>query len=109
VTVMRVWRGAVRPAEAEAYLRHQADTGITEYRSTPGNVGAVVLSRQRGELVEVSTVSFWESLDSVKAFAGEDYEQAKFYPGDEQYLVEKDLTADHFDVVSAQLDPRLAL
>ncbi len=93
--IMRTWRGAVRAADAERYLEHQAGTGIREYREAPGNLGAMVLTRARGDLVEVTTVSFWESMDSVRGFAGDDPEQAKFYPGDDDLLVEKDLHADH--------------
>ena len=101
---MRTWRGAVRAADAAQYLEHQAATGIAEYRSTPGNRGALVLRRDVGELCEVTTVSFWDSLDAVRAFAGDDPELAKFYPGDDDLLVEKDTRARHYDVVSADVD-----
>lgn len=46
-------------------------------------------------------------MDAVKAFAGEDPEQAKFYPGDEELLAEKDSHADHYEVVSSDLDPNI--
>jgi len=105
---MRTWRGAVRAGDAEAYLRHQADTGVREYRETTGNLGVLVLRRDRGELCEVTTVSFWESMDDVRRFAGDDPGQAKFYPGDDDLLAEKDLHADHFEVVSADLDASMA-
>jgi heme-degrading monooxygenase HmoA len=105
--IMRTWRGAVRPADLDRYLAHQSETGIREYRETPGNVGALVLTRARGDLVEVTTVSLWESMDAVRAFAGEEPERARFYPGDDDLLAEKDLHADHFEVVSADLDPAL--
>ena len=101
---MRTWKGAVRDADAERYLAHQAETGMQEYRETAGNRGAVVLRRDRGDLVEVVTVSFWDSMDSVVAFAGEEPGQAKFYPGDDEFLVEKNLYVDHFEVVSSDLD-----
>lgn len=102
--IMRTWRGAVRPEDADRYLAHQADTGVRAYRETPGNVGALVLRRSRGELVEVTTVSWWASMDAVRAFAGDNPERAVFYPGDEELLAEKDLHVDHFEVVSADLD-----
>ena len=77
---------------------------MQEYRQTAGNRGAVVLRRDRDDLVEVVTVSFWESMESVAAFAGQETGRAKFYPGDQEVLVEKDLHVDHFDVVSSDLD-----
>ena len=105
--IMRTWRGAVRPEDAEEYLQHQDDTGVREYRETPGNLGVLVLRRARGDLIEVTTVSLWTSMDAVKAFAGEDPEQAKFYPGDEELLAVKDSHADHYEVVSSDLDPNI--
>ena len=105
--IVRTWRGAVRPADEERYLRHQADTGVGEYRETPGNLGALVLRRERDGLVEVTTVSFWESMDAVRAFAGDDPERAKFYPGDDDLLAEKDAHADHYELIGVDLDAAL--
>jgi hypothetical protein len=103
--IMRTWRGAVRSEDAAEYLRHQGETGVRDYRATTGNLGVLVLRRPRGDLIEVTTVSLWTSMDAVKAFAGDDPEHAKFYPGDEGLLAERDLHADHYEVVSSELDP----
>ena len=105
--ILRRWRGAVRAEDAERYLIHQAETGVGDYRATPGNLGVLVLSRPLGDLVEVVTLSFWESMDAVRAFAGEDPEQARYYPGDDEFLVEKDARVEHHDVVEADLDAAL--
>jgi heme-degrading monooxygenase HmoA len=51
-----------------------------------------------GELTEFVMFTLWDSLDAVKAFAGEDYETAVFYPEDDRYLVERDETSTHFEV-----------
>jgi heme-degrading monooxygenase HmoA len=102
--IMRTWRGAVRADDADRYLEHQAGTGVRDYRETSGNLGVLVLRRQAGDLVEVTTVSLWASMDAVRAFAGEDPGTARFYPGDDDLLVKKDLHADHFEVVEADLD-----
>jgi heme-degrading monooxygenase HmoA len=105
--IMRRWRGAVRPENAARYLEHQAETGIREYRETPGNRGVYVLSRPVGDLVEVITLSLWDSIEDVRRFAGDDPSVARFYPGDDDLLAEKDMHADHYEVVDAQLDPRV--
>ncbi len=102
--IMRTWRGAVRPEDTDRYLDHQAGTGVREYRDTPGNLGALVLRRPKDQLVEIVTVSFWTSMDAVRGFAGSDPERAKFYPGDDELLAEKDLHVDHWEVVTADLD-----
>ena len=97
--IARSWRGAVRPEDAEAYAQYIDDTGMREYTTTPGNQGAWMLQRPVGDLVEFVTFSLWDSLDAIKAFAGDDYETAVFYPEDDRYLVERDETCTHWEVV----------
>jgi len=53
----------------------------------------------------VTTVSFRESMDAVRAFAGDDPGRAKFHPGDDDLPAQKDEHADHYEVVSVDLDP----
>ena len=97
--IARTWRGAVRTADAEAYAAYIDGTGMQAYAATPGNRGAYMLTREVGELTEFVTLSFWDSLDAIKGFAGDDYETAVFYPEDDRYLVERDLTCTHRQVV----------
>jgi heme-degrading monooxygenase HmoA len=96
--IARIWRGAVRTADADEYVDYIAETGLAEYKDTAGNQGAWMLTRPVGDRTEVITFSLWDSLDAVKAFAGEDYETAVYYPEDERFLVEHDDTCAHYDV-----------
>jgi len=77
------------------YLRR---TGLKEYRQTPGNRGAYVLRRILGDRAEFVTLSFWDSEESIRAFAGEDIEKAVFYPEDDRFLVAREPTAEHYEV-----------
>jgi heme-degrading monooxygenase HmoA len=99
--IARSWRGAVRNEDAEAYAAYIDETGMQHYAATPGNRGAWMLQRELdgGELTEFITFSLWDSVDAVKAFAGDDYEVARFYPEDDRYLVERDLSCNHWEVV----------
>jgi heme-degrading monooxygenase HmoA len=97
--IARVWRGAVRAQDAEAYARYIEETGLAEARALPGNRGAYVLHRVEGELAEVKTVILWDSLDDVRAFAGDDVDRAVFFPEDDRWLVERDLTVRHYEAV----------
>ncbi len=95
----RIWRGAVRSEDRAAYVAYVEATGIPGYRRVPGNRGAWTLSRDLGDgLAEIVTLSFWESLEAIRGFAGEDVERAVFYPEDDRYLVERDLTVRHFEI-----------
>ena len=99
--IARSWRGAVKPSDAEAYAAYIDETGMKAYASTPGNRGAWMLQRPVGELTEFITFSLWDSNDAIKAFAGEDYETAVFYPEDDRFLIERDLTSAHYEVHTA--------
>ena len=99
--IARTWRGAVRAEDAEAYAEYIRATGIAEYTATPGNRGAYLLYRIDGDRAEVLTISFWDSLDAVRGFAGDEVDRAVFYPEDDRYLVDRDLTANHFVVAAS--------
>ena len=94
----RIWRGAVRRQDGDAYAKYMEKTGLTEYRDTPGNLSATMLRRDLEERTEFVMYTTWESMDAVKAFAGDDPERALFYPEDDRFLIERDLTVAHYEV-----------
>jgi heme-degrading monooxygenase HmoA len=96
--IARVWKGAVRPEDGDAYAAYIRETGFNEYAQTPGNLGAWMLRRDRDGVAEFVTFSLWESLDAVRAFAGEDPEKAVLYPEDERFLVEREDKVAHYEV-----------
>lgn len=102
--IARVWRGATRLADAQAYLAYLERTGLAEYRATPGNRGAWVLWRAVGDEAEFNTLSFWENEDAIRAFAGEDISRAVFYPDDDRFLVRRELTVDHYHLAGVELE-----
>lgn len=97
--VARTWRGATDAAAADAYVEFLEQTGVGELRATAGNRGVLVLRRVREDgLAEFWVISFWESRAAIEAFAGPAIERAVFYPEDDRYLVERELTATHHEV-----------
>jgi heme-degrading monooxygenase HmoA len=96
--IARIWRGAVRKRDGDAYAGYIRDTGVAGYAETPGNRGVWLLRREVGELTEFVTFTLWDSIDAVRAFAGDDYETAVYYPEDERFLVERDARCAHYEV-----------
>lgn len=100
--IARIWRGAVRREDGDAYAEYIERTGVAGYRSTAGNRGVTMLRRDVEDRCEFLILSLWESIDAVKAFAGDDYETAVFYPEDDRFLIERDLRVRHYDVAAAR-------
>ena len=96
--IARIWKGAVRRPDGDAYAAYMHETGVAGYTGTPGNRGVWMLRRDVGETTEFVMFTLWDSIEDVKAFAGEEYETAVFYPEDDRFLVERDPTASHYDV-----------
>ena len=97
--IARTWRGWTAAADADDYVDYVLDTGIRAYRETPGNRGAWILRRDDGDRTEFVTLSFWESRDAVRAFAGDEIDQAVFYPEDDRFLIERELHVHHYELI----------
>jgi heme-degrading monooxygenase HmoA len=96
--ILRMWRGWTRTEDAEAYADYILGTGIEEYKATPGNRAAHIVSRLDGERTEFLTISLWDNLESIVGFAGEDIERAVFYPEDDEFLIDRETTVSHYVV-----------
>lgn len=98
--IARTWHGIVPAAKADAYWDYLNLTGLPDYRATAGNKGVTVLRRTEGDITHFLLITLWESVEAIKAFAGEDYEKAKYYPEDEAFLLEKEPNVTHYEVMA---------
>lgn len=98
--IARVWRGQTRAEDADRYLDYLRRTGLADARATPGNRGVQIQRRIVDGRAEFVFVSFWDSMDDIRAFAGENVHVARYYPEDEQMLLTMPPYIDHFDVVA---------
>jgi heme-degrading monooxygenase HmoA len=96
--IARTWSGAVHTSDADAYAGYIHDTGFAEYGRTAGNRGAWLLRRDHEGTTEFIALSLWESMEAIRAFAGEDVEAAVLYPEDERYLIGGESRTAHYDV-----------
>jgi heme-degrading monooxygenase HmoA len=103
--IARTWRGETATPDADAYVAYLETTGLPGYRATPGNRGAYLLRRPKGDRTEFLTVSFWDDLDAIRSFAGNDIDVAVFYPEDDRFLRARDLVAYHYEVASPASAP----
>ena len=97
--IVRMWHGRVPAAKAKAYREFLNARAIPDYRATAGNISVHILERQEAEVTHFITMTFWESLEAIKGFAGEAVETAKYYPEDKDFLLEFEPNVVHYEVV----------
>ena len=98
MTILREWRAEIRRTLKHEYVDYVSSTGLPGYRSTPGNLGAVIAVRDLDqERAEVVTLSWWKDEKSIRAFAGEDIERARYYPEDDRYLLTRPENVHHYE------------
>ncbi len=98
--IARLWHGVTEAEKSDAYLAYLNETGVPDYRATEGNLGVYVLRRIESERAQFLTLSLWESMEVIKGFAGSDPEEARYYPEDEEFLLEFEPTVSHYEVLS---------
>jgi heme-degrading monooxygenase HmoA len=100
----RLWHGITPASKADEYVDYLNKTGIGDYQATEGNLGVQLLRRIEGEQAHFLIITFWESVEAVKKFAGDEYEKARYYPEDENFLLEFEEKVVHYEVVSRTLN-----
>jgi len=95
--IARIWHGVTSAEHYDPYWRFLHQRAVPDYRATAGNLGVRLFRRLEGDRAHFLTLSFWTSLDVIRAFAGDDIARAKYYPEDAEYLLEFEPTALHFE------------
>lgn len=95
--ITRIWHGTTPVAKSDEYLGLMRSVAIPDYRSIPGNKGAYALRRIEGDKAHFLMLTFWESEEAVRAFAGNDATKAKYYGFDEDFLIELEPFVAHYE------------
>lgn len=98
--ITRLWRGWTAPENADAYERFLLEDMFPSMGAIPGFRGADVLRRRDGDEVAFVTLARFDSLDAIRAFAGEDYEGPVLEPLALALLSRYESRALHFDTQS---------
>ena len=98
--ICRIWHGWTTPANADAYehlLREEIFVGIAQ-RHIQGFQRIQLLRRPVGAEVEFATIMWFDSLDAVRGFAGDDYERAVVPRSARALLARFDERSQHYEV-----------
>jgi heme-degrading monooxygenase HmoA len=102
--ISRIWHGWTTPENAHAYqslLQEEIFTGILD-RHIRGFRSIQLLRRQAGDEVEFVTIMEFDSLEAVRAFAGEDYEAAVVPPKARAVLAHFDARSQHYELIESR-------
>ena len=97
--IARMWHGKVPKNKSEEYHKYLVETGLKDYAKVKGNLGIKLLKRDEDAITHFYTWSYWDSYDSIKKFAGEDYEKARYYQEDRKFLLEFEPFVTHYEVL----------
>lgn len=103
--IARIWRGEALPEKAEAYHRFVTGHVFTAIAALKGHRGAYLLRRETNGRVEFLAVTLWDSLESVRAFAGETLDAAVVEPEARAVLSAFDDFVHHYEIVHGDCAP----
>jgi len=105
--ICRVWRGWTTKGNADAYERIVRGEVIPdiEARRIPGFRSIDLVRRERDHDVEFMTLMWFDTLDSVKGFMGDDYKTAHVPPRAQEVLADFDRRSTHYEVLDRREQP----
>ena len=98
MAVMRLWHGRVPVEKANEYEKFLIERVVPDYSSVDGLLKIYFTRKDDGNIVRFLLVTIWDSIESIKKFAGENPEIAKYYPEDEDFLLEKEKYVQHYRI-----------
>jgi heme-degrading monooxygenase HmoA len=101
--IVRMWRGQAKAAHADSYERFVTTKVFTALPAIAGHRGAYLLKRSidNSDEVEFIAVTLWESLASIRGFAGDDIDRAVVEPEARAVLSSFDDFVRHFELAHA--------
>lgn len=98
--IARVWQGWAPAATADDYQHHYETEVADHLHQVAGFCGARLLRHQDGEEVMFTSITFFTRMDDVRAFAGEDHEQAVIEDTARRALTRWDERVTHHEVTA---------
>jgi heme-degrading monooxygenase HmoA len=99
LVIARIWTARTTRANASPYAEYLSTHVFAALREIDGFERALLLQRDAGDACEVQVITFWRSLDAIRAFAGADTETAVVTDAAAALLTDFDRRARHFEVV----------
>jgi len=104
--IARVWHGYTKPEHADAYEAMLKPELLPGIGNAKGYCGSYLLQRNLDGEVEFITILLWDSLDSIRAIVGADYETAVIPEERRKYLSRYDEKSGHYEIPSIHRPPQ---
>ncbi len=100
--IVRMWHGRVDSSKSDEYAEFMKQRAAPDYSSVDGLQKLLFLRKNEKDVAHFLLVTYWDSMESVKKFAGEQPEKAKYYPEDDEFLLEKEELSALYEVFYEQ-------
>lgn len=99
--IARIWHGRTSLEKFDSYTEFLRKVAVPDYQKTRGFINLTFLKRLENGEGHFTLITFWKNLEVIKNFAGEDFEKAKYYPEDQDFLLEFEEKVKHHDVFAS--------
>jgi heme-degrading monooxygenase HmoA len=98
--IARIWHGYTKPEDADAYENMLKPELLPGVGKMAGYRGSYLLRREVGSEIEFTTVMIWDSVEAIKAVAGDEYETAVIPEERRKYLARFDTKSIHCEIAA---------
>lgn len=96
--IARIWEGRTALSKAPDYKEFVLRVAVPDYKSVKEIQRIQFLYHVENNVAYFTLITFWPSINAIQKFAGPDYEKAKYYPEDDEFLLEFPEKVKHYEV-----------
>ena len=101
IMIARIWHGKTTIENFDRYTEFLKQIAIPDYQKTKGFKGLTFLRQIQNGEGHFNLITFWENIEVIKNFAGQEFEKAKYYPEDDDFLLEFEEKVQHHEVFAS--------
>jgi heme-degrading monooxygenase HmoA len=101
IMIARHWKGIAKPGEADNYINHLKTDTFPKIGTIDGFVKAYILTSETAKGTEFLIITFWDSMEAIKSFAGETADVAVVPAAVQAMMIEYDRNVIHYEVAES--------
>ena len=97
--IARYWHGKVLSKDEREFEQFVKEKALPKFTKNPGFMDHDIIKKYEDRFVHFNVITYWQSVEYIKKFAGKNIEKAKHLTDDKKMLVESDDSVKHYEVV----------